>query len=77
VPTRRVLDGELTGRSDLPAGSAIEITMDIAVDGRLTVHAREPQSGRSLTLEAFVEGVVDSAESERLSDIVGIIAVRG
>lgn len=77
VHNRRVLDGELTGLSSLPAGSVIEITIDIALDGRLTVGAREPISGRTLTLEAFVEGVIDSAESERLSDIVGIIAVRG
>lgn len=74
---RRVLDGELTGLGDLPAGSVIEITMDVAVDGRLTVKAREPRSGKTLTLEAFVEGVIDSAESDRLSDVVGMIAVRG
>lgn len=74
---RRVLDGELTGLGELPAGSVIEITMDVAVDGRLTVTARDPRSGKTLTLEAFVEGVIDSAESERLSDVVGIIAVRG
>ena len=74
---RRVLDGELTGLGDLPAGSVIEITVDVAVDGRLTVTAREPRSGKTLTLEAFVEGVIDSAESDRLLDVVGIIAVRG
>jgi len=74
---RRVLDGELAGLGDLPAGSAIEITMDVAVDGRLTVTAREPVSGKTLTLEAFVEGVIDSAEGDRLSDVVWLIAVRG
>lgn len=74
---RRVLDGELTGLGTLPAGSVIEITMEVAIDGRLTVKAREPRSGKTLTLEAFVEGVIDSAESDRLSDVVSIIAVRG
>jgi molecular chaperone DnaK len=74
---RRVLDGELTGLNNLPAGSVIEITMDIAVDGRLKVRAREPLSGKMLTLEAFVEGVIDSVESDRLSNVVGLIAVRG
>lgn len=74
---RRVLDGELIGLSGLSAGSVIEITMDIAIDGRLTVRACEPTSGKSLTLEAFVEGVIDGAESERLAGVVGLVAVRG
>jgi molecular chaperone DnaK len=74
---RRVLDGELTKIGSLPAGSVIKITVKIALDGRLTVIAHEPVSGRELTLEAFVEGVVDSAETERLTRIVGLTAVRG
>ncbi len=74
---RRVLDGELTQLGALPAGSVIRITMNIALDGRLTVIAHEPVSGRELTLEAFIEGVVDSAETERLTRLVGMTAVRG
>ena len=74
---RRVLDGELTGLGDLPAGSLIRITMRIAVDGRLTVIACEPRSGRELRLEAYIEGVVDSAETERLTRLVGLTTVRG
>jgi molecular chaperone DnaK len=74
---RRVLDGELTGLGGLPAGSLIRITMRIAVDGRLTVTAHEPKSGRELLLEAYVEGVVDSAETERLTSLVGLTKVRG
>lgn len=74
---RRVLDGELTKLGALPAGSVIRITVKIAIDGRLTVIAHEPVSGRELTLEAFVEGVVDSAETERLARMVGMTAVRG
>jgi len=74
---RRVLDGELTGLGSLPAGAMIQITIRIAVDGRLTVIAREPRSGKELTLEAYVDGVVDAVEAERLTEAVGLIAVRG
>ncbi|MGH3211080.1 MAG: Hsp70 family protein [Trebonia sp.] len=74
---RRVLDGELTGIGALPAGSLIRITMRIAVDGRLTVIAHEPRSGKELRLEAYVEGVVDGAETERLTKLVGLSKVRG
>jgi molecular chaperone DnaK len=74
---RRVLDGELTKLGLLPAGSVIRITVKIAIDGRLTVMAHEPVSGRELTLEAFVEGVVDSVETERLARVVGMTTVRG
>jgi molecular chaperone DnaK len=73
----RVLDGELSGLDELPAGSVIEVTVAMAIDGRLTVVAREPSSGQALTLEAFVEGVVDSAEVENLKRDVGLVAVRG
>jgi molecular chaperone DnaK len=74
---RRVLDGELTGLGKLPAGSVIQVTLRIAIDGRLTVIAHEPRSRRELTLEAFVEGVIDSAETQRLADLVGSTKVRG
>lgn len=73
----RVLDGELTCIGELPAGSVIEVTIKVAIDGRLTVIAREPVSGRKLTLEAFMEGVVDSAEVEDLASRVGVLMVRG
>jgi molecular chaperone DnaK (HSP70) len=74
---RRVLDGELTGIGALPAGSLIRITVQIAVDGRLTVIAHEPRSSRELRLEAYVEGVVDGAEAARLTTLVGLSKVRG
>ena len=74
---RRVLDGELTGIGSLPAGSLITIAMQIAVDGRLTVIAHEPRSGRELRLEAYVEGVVDGAETKRLTRLVALAKVRG
>jgi molecular chaperone DnaK len=74
---RLVLDGELTKIGKLRAGSVIRITMRIAIDGRLTVIAHEPKSGRELVLEAFIEGVVDSAETKRLTRLVGLTAIRG
>jgi molecular chaperone DnaK len=55
----------------------IRITMSIAIDGRLTVVAHEPVSGREITLEAFVEGVVDHEQTQRLTEIVGLTTVRG
>ncbi|MBV9451902.1 MAG: Hsp70 family protein [Streptosporangiaceae bacterium] len=74
---RRVLDGELTQLGSLAAGSLIRITIRIAIDGRLTVIAHEPESGRELRLEAYVEGVVDGSETERLTRLVGLTKVRG
>jgi molecular chaperone DnaK len=74
---RLVLDGELTQIPPLPAGSVIRVTVRIAIDGRLTVLAHEPTSGRELVLEAFVEGVVDDADTQRLTRLVGLTSVRG
>jgi len=74
---RRVLDGELTGLGALPAGSVITITIRIAADGRLAVIAHEPQSGSELVLEAYVEGVIDGPEADRLTRLVGLTKVRG
>ncbi len=39
--------------------------------------AHEPRSGRELRLEACIEGVIDSAETERLTTLVGCSVVRG
>ena len=74
---RRVLDGELTGLGRLPAGSVIEVTVEVTIDGRLAVVAREPTSGGELTLEAFVEGVVDTVEARDQTRTIGLLAVRG
>jgi molecular chaperone DnaK len=74
---RLVLDGELTQIPPRPAGSVIELTVRMTIDGRLSVVAREPVSGRELRLEAFVEGVVDSADTQRLTRLVGLTPVRG
>ncbi|WP_067654749.1 Hsp70 family protein [Nocardia harenae] len=62
---RRVLDGELIDVPHLPAGSPIDVEFDIGPDGRITCTAMEPRSGRRLTLESCVEGVIDSVDSAR------------
>ncbi|MBK6872754.1 MAG: Hsp70 family protein [Kineosporiaceae bacterium] len=58
---RRVLDGELIGLPQLPAGSPIELTLAVAPDGRIRCTALEPRSGKVLVLESYMEGVVDGA----------------
>ena len=74
---RLVLDGELKEIPYLSAGSVIELTLELSRDGRLSVTAREPLSGKELHLEAFMEGVIDTAEAGRLSSLVSGIQIRG
>ncbi|MET9227612.1 Hsp70 family protein [Lentzea sp. NPDC003310] len=70
---RRVLDGELSGLPPLPAGSLVEVTLGVSADGLLSVTAREPRSGRSLTLESYVDGVVDGgAHAELARSLAGL-----
>lgn len=63
---RRVLDGELVGLpNDLAAGSPIELTLSVGLDGRISCVAVEPSSGRQLLLESYVEGVSDQEDLEQ------------
>ncbi|MGW5648209.1 Hsp70 family protein [Saccharopolyspora sp. NPDC003752] len=73
---RRVLDGEFAGLPPLPAGSVIELTLRVSADGLLAVTAREPLSGAALELEAYVDGVVDGAATERLAETIAGLTVR-
>jgi molecular chaperone DnaK (HSP70) len=73
---RRVLDGELTGLSPLQAGSLVEVTLRVSENGMLAVTAREPGGGRTLALEACVEGVVDAVSTRKLAGSVGALTVR-
>jgi molecular chaperone DnaK (HSP70) len=73
---RRVLDGEFAGLPPLPAGSVIELTLRVSADGLLAVTAREPLSGAALDLEAYVEGVVDGAATDRLAKTIAGLTVR-
>jgi molecular chaperone DnaK len=72
---RRVLDGEFVGLRDQPAGSRVDVTVSVGLDGRLDVTACE-RRGRELKLEAFVEGVVDGAGVERLTARTGAMTIR-
>lgn len=47
---------------NLPAGSPIHVTFRLEEDGRLTVHAVEPSSGRDCVVEAKVTGVMSKEE---------------
>ena len=74
---RRVLDGELTGLPEnLPAGSPVTVRFTLSIDGRLTVTASEPSSRRSLTVEACIDGVLDTAERNRLGQVLSGISIR-
>jgi molecular chaperone DnaK len=68
---RRVLDGEIVDiPAGLAAGSPIDITLSVGLDGRLRCAATEPKSGRTLLLESYVEGVSDSADVETQRAVV-------
>jgi molecular chaperone DnaK len=74
---RRVLDGELAGLpAGLKAGSALTITLHLGLDGRLRVTAREPRSRTELTLEAYVDGVLDANDRLRQAQRLAQLSVR-
>ena len=73
---RRVLDGELTNLPPLRAGSRIDVTLRVSQDGLLSVTAREPRSGATLTLEAYVDGVVDEAVTRQLEGELRGLTIR-
>ena len=73
---RRVLDGELSNLPPLRAGSQIEVTLRVSPDGLLGVTAREPRSGVSLDLQAYVDGVVDASAVDQLASALTGIRVR-
>jgi molecular chaperone DnaK len=74
---RRVLDGELTGLpSGLKAGSALTVALHLGLDGRLRVTAREPKSRTELTLEAYVDGVLDANDLQQQAKRLTHLSVR-
>ena len=74
---RRVLDGEFSGLPDCPAGSKVDVTISVGLDGRLDVTANlAKRRGGQLTLEAYVEGVVDGAEAANLAARTSAIMIR-
>ena len=72
---RRVLDGQLTGLPPSPAGSPIRICFHLSVDGRLQVTAVDVASGRTLQLEAYVDGVLDTATRDQLASAITALKV--
>ncbi|GLZ42326.1 Hsp70 family protein [Actinokineospora sp. NBRC 105648] len=72
---RRVLDGILEGLPELPAASPIDLEIGVDTDGLLSVSAVEPRSGNTLTLRAYVDGVVDNAASGRLETTINGLAI--
>lgn len=70
VNNRRVLDGQLTDLPDLKAGSPVEVSVSVSTDGRISCTATEPTSGRQLTIESYMDGVVDSAEAQQQQQAV-------
>jgi len=74
---RRVLDGELSGLPPgLSAGSPIKVRLNLGMDGRLSVSAVEPTSAATLRIDAYIDGVLDSAERERMAGDLTRLAVR-
>ncbi|GAB3408065.1 Hsp70 family protein [Flindersiella endophytica] len=74
---RRVLDGELTGLPPaLPAGSPIRVVLSLGLDGRLALTAVEPHSGARLTLEACIEGVLDTGTRDRVAATLSGLTIR-
>jgi len=74
---RRVLDGELAGLpGGLKAGSALTVTLHLGLDGRLRVTAREPRSRTELTLEAYVDGVLDANDRLQQAERLAHLSVR-
>jgi molecular chaperone DnaK len=72
---RAVLDGEFRGLPERPAGSRIDVTLSVGLDGRLAVAAHTDE-GAPLPLEAFVQGVVDGAAAEQLTARTGAMTIR-
>ncbi|WP_424187962.1 Hsp70 family protein [Actinokineospora sp. G85] len=73
---RRVLDGLLDDLPDLPAAAKIRVELSVSANGLLSVEATEPKSGKTLRLQAYVDGVLDAAAESRLSETIKGLAVR-
>ncbi len=68
---KQISEGQITGITpNLPAGSPIHVTFRLEEDGTLRVSALEPSSGRDLSLEVKVEGVLSREEVEELKGLL-------
>lgn len=59
---RLVLEGEILGIPERPAGSPITLKISVTVDGRITVESLDGAQPVRLEVEAFLHGVLDDAE---------------
>ncbi|WP_326561231.1 Hsp70 family protein [Micromonospora sp. NBC_01796] len=67
--------GLITGLPPLPAGSPINITLQVNPEGKLTVKGVEPRSGKKLTIEVQVS-ILSETEVVEAQRMVAAIAVR-
>ncbi|MFH5230891.1 Hsp70 family protein [Antrihabitans spumae] len=68
-------EAEITGMPPMPRGSTIELLLSISNEGIATLRAREPISGRELTLEAKIS-VLKPEEVEAGKALVGGLMTR-
>jgi molecular chaperone DnaK (HSP70) len=73
---RLLYDGEVTGIPSAPAGSPIVLTINVEIDGRISVTAAYGTTGAALELEAFIHGVIDEQElSEQMANVSNLVMV--
>jgi molecular chaperone DnaK (HSP70) len=72
---KMITDGLIDGLPPLKAGSPIEVKFHLSADGRLAITAREPTSGKDLTLQVTLEGVMTRSEVERSKGALARVAV--
>lgn len=68
-------EAEITGMPPMPRGSTIELLLSISNEGIATLRAREPISGRELTLEAKISALKPE-EVEAGKELVGGLMTR-
>ncbi|WP_071289218.1 Hsp70 family protein [Mycolicibacterium llatzerense] len=72
---RLLKEAEITGLPPLPRGSTIELMLSVSSEGLATLRAREPVSGKELTLEANIS-VLTPEDVEIGKELVGGLQTR-
>jgi molecular chaperone DnaK (HSP70) len=67
--------GMISGLPPLPEGSPLDLTMTVDDEGLLSVHATEPSTGKSLTIEVRVS-VLSPEQVARAKQAVGALTIR-
>lgn len=73
---RLLLDGEILGIPERPAGSPIKLRVSVSVDGRITVASQDGAHPVTLEVEAFLHGVLDDAEVAAQRSVVAGLRLR-